>query len=191
MIKSILKIIAFTFGALILIGVAFGGDEETNGNSGADQNSSTSPSQSQPAETESNESIKTLAGLKSAISAELGSETNMGVPRNLEVTMYKRDLYVVFALNENFTNDMMIGRAWTETSMIIELSQESGLSKNLTVNGTLELFDTNGNSLDQRAVFTANFLNDNLPLLNTNNLIGREMWERAATSYFYHPAIQG
>jgi hypothetical protein len=134
--------------------------------------------------------LTTIEGLKSAISDQLGEATNMDVPRNLDVSLYEGDLYVMFALDENFTSNLMIGGAWNEVSDIVKLVQTSGLSENLTVNGTLALIDVNGNELGQQIVFTANFLDDKVPLLNTDNLLGREMWENAASSYIYHPAIR-
>lgn len=152
------------------------------------------PTQSEaPAEDgtlESSEDLSTIEGLKAAISNQLGNETNMGVPRSVGAELVDGDLYVQFALNENFTNNSMIGGAWREVGEVVELVQLSGLSENLTVNGTLELIDANGNSLGQRYVFTANFLDGKVPLLNTENLIGRELWENAATSFIYHPAIR-
>ena len=134
--------------------------------------------------------ITTLEGLTVAISSQLGEVTNMDIPRNLDVTLYEGDLYVAYALNENLTNNLMIGYAWGEVSDIVKLVQASGLSDNLTVNGTLALIDANGNDLGQKSVFTANFLDGKVPLLNTDNLLGREMWENAASSYIYHPAIR-
>lgn len=114
----------------------------------------------------------------------------MKIPRNLDVTIADGDLYVMYALNENLTNNLMIVGAWGEVSDIVKLVQASGLSNNLTVNGTLALIDANGNELGQRIVFTANFEDEKVPLLNTDNLLGREMWENAASSYIYHPAIR-
>jgi hypothetical protein len=134
--------------------------------------------------------ITTLEGLKAAISSLLGEETNMGVPRNLDVSLYEGDLYIAFALNENLTNDLLIVGAWSDVSDIVKLVQDSGLSSNLTVNGTLALIDANGNEVGQKSVFTANFLDDKVPLLNTDNLLGREMWENAASSFIYAPAIR-
>jgi hypothetical protein len=134
--------------------------------------------------------ITTLEGLTAAISSQLGEVTNMDIPRNLDVTLYEGDLYVAYALNENLTNNLMIVGAWGEVSDIVKLVQASGLSDNLTVNGTLALIDANGNELGQKSVFTANFLDGKVPLLNTDNLLGREMWENAASSYIYHPAIR-
>lgn len=134
--------------------------------------------------------ITTLEGLKAAISSQLGEATNMDVPRNLDVTLSDGDLYVMYALNENLTNNLMIGGAWGEVSDIVKLVQTSGLSENLTLNGTLALIDVNGNELGQQIVFTANFLDGKVPLLNTENLLGREMWENAASSFIYHPAIR-
>jgi hypothetical protein len=134
--------------------------------------------------------ITTLEGLKAAIGSQLGEETNMKIPRNLDVTIADGDLYVMYALDENLTNNLMIGGAWGEVSDIVKLVQASGLSNNLTVNGTLALIDANGNELGQRIVFTANFLDEKVPLLNTDNLLGREMWENASSSFIYHPAIR-
>jgi hypothetical protein len=54
----------------------------------------------------------------------------------------------------------------------------------------LALIDENGNELGQQIVFTANFLDGKVPLLNTENLIGRDMWENAASFYIYHPALR-
>jgi hypothetical protein len=84
----------------------------------------------------------------------------------------------------------MIVGAWGQVRDIVKLVQQSGISKNLTVNGTLELIDANGNSLGQQGVFTANLLDNKVPLLNTDNLVGRDLWENAASSFIYHPAIQ-
>jgi hypothetical protein len=134
--------------------------------------------------------VTTLEGLTAAISSKLGQVTHMDVPRNLDVSLYEGDLYVAYALNENLTNNLVIVGAWGEVSDIVKLVQASGLSNNLTVNGTLALIDANGNELGQKSVFTANFLDEKVPLLNTDNLLGREMWENAASSYIYHPAIR-
>lgn len=158
---------------------------ETSQTSSSESPEATSPETSEPAQ-----DITTIEGLKSAISSLLGEETNMDIPRNLDVTLSEGDLYVMYALNENFTSDLMIFGAWSEVSDVVELVQESGLSNNLTVNGTLALIDVNGNELGQQIVFTANFLDGKVPLLNTENLFGREMWENAASSYIYHPALR-
>jgi len=158
---------------------------ETSQTSSSESSEATSPETSEPAQ-----DITTIEGLKSAISSLLGEETNMDIPRNLDVTLSEGDLYVMYALNENFTSDLMIGGAWSEVSDVVKLVQESGLSNNLTVNGTLALIDVNGNELGQQIVFTANFLDGKVPLLNTENLLGREMWENAASFYIYHPALR-
>ena len=158
---------------------------ETSQTSSSESPEATSPETSEPAQ-----DITTIEGLKSAISSLLGEETNMDIPRNLDVTLSEGDLYVMYALNENFTSDLMIYGAWSEVSDVVKLVQESGLSNNLTVNGTLALIDVNGNELGQQIVFTANFLDGKVPLLNTENLLGREMWENAASFYIYHPALR-
>jgi hypothetical protein len=172
--------------------VLFGVSNSLNGG-GSEPDSSATPETSQTA-TEPAPSVEqdltTLEGLTAAISSLLGEETNMGVPRNLDVSLYEGDLYVAFALNENFTNNLMIVGAWDDVSDIVKLVQDSGISSNLTVNGTLALIDANGNELGQKSVFTANFLDNKVPLLNTDNLLGREMWENAASSYIYAPAIR-
>jgi hypothetical protein len=144
-----------------------------------------SPETSEPAQ-----DLTTLEGLKFAIGSQLGELTNMDIPRNLDVTLYEGDLYVMYALDENFTSNFMIVGAWDDVSDIVKLVQASGLSENLTVNGTLALIDENGNELGQQIVFTANFLDGKVPLLNTENLIGRDMWENAASFYIYHPALR-
>jgi len=144
-----------------------------------------SPETSEPAQ-----DLTTLEGLKFAIGSQLGELTNMDIPRNLDVTLYEGDLYVMYALDENFTSNFMIVGAWDDVSDIVKLVQASGLSENLTVNGTLALIDENGNELGQQIVFTANFLDGKVPLLNTDNLIGRDMWENAASFYIYHPALR-
>jgi hypothetical protein len=172
--------------------VIFAFSNSLNGGGSATDPSAT-PDTSESATPENSEvkqDITTLEGLTEAISSKLGESTNMDVPRNLDVSLYEGDLYVAYALNENLTNNLMIIGAWGEVSDIVKLVQESGLSKNLTVNGTLALIDANGNELGQKSVFTANFLDDKVPLLNTENLLGREMWENAASSFIYHPAIR-
>jgi hypothetical protein len=162
-----------------------------SGDSNLDSTATPEASQTEEPDTSEIESdVTTLEGLKAAISGQLGEKTNMDVPRNLDVTLSEGDLYVMYALNENFTNNLMIVGAWSEVSDIVQLVQKSGLSKNLTVNGTLALIDANGNELGQQIVFTANFLDDKVPLLNTDNLLGREMWENASSFYIYHPAIR-
>jgi hypothetical protein len=172
------------FFAIIILSNALMPSENTDGIS--PQSESTNQSET----TEIAADLDSIEGLTAAISNQLGDETNMGVPRNLEAEIVDGDLYVRFALNENFTNNSMIGGAWGEVADVVKLVQLSGLSKNLTVNGTLELIDENGNSLGQRNVFTANFLDEKVPLLNTENLIGRDLWENAASSFIYHPAIR-
>jgi hypothetical protein len=172
------------FFAIIILSNALMPSENTDGTS--PQSDSANQSES----TEIAADLDSIEGLTAAISNQLGDETNMGVPRNLEAEIVDGDLYVRFALNENFTNNSMIGGAWGEVADVVKLVQLSGLSKNLTVNGTLELIDENGNSLGQRNVFTANFLDEKVPLLNTENLIGRDLWENAASSFLYHPAIR-
>jgi hypothetical protein len=154
---------------------------------------SAAPETSQTSSPETSEPVQdltTLEGLKFAIGSQLGELTNMDIPRNLDVTLYEGDLYVMYALDENFTSNFMIVGAWDDVSDIVKLVQASGLSENLTVNGTLALIDENGNELGQQIVFTANFLDGKVPLLNTDNLIGRDMWENAASFYIYHPALR-
>jgi len=163
-----------------------------NGGDG-EPNPTATPEASEVAEQEASEvaqDVTTLEGLKAAIGSLLGEKTNMDVPRDLDVSLVDGDLYVMYALNENFTNNLMIVGAWGEVSDIVKLVQESGLSSNLTVNGTLALIDVNGNELGQQIVFTANFLDDKVPLLNTDNLLGTDMWENASSSFIYHPAIR-
>jgi|688.fasta_scaffold647107_1 hypothetical protein len=172
------------FFALVILSNALMPSENT------DVSSTPSESTSQSETPEITADLNSIEGLTAAIRNQLGDETNMGVPRSLETEIVDGDLYVRFALNENFTNNSMIGGAWGEVGEVVELVQLSGLSKNLTINGTLELIDANGNSLGQRNVFTANFLDDKVPLLNTENLIGRDLWENAASSFIYHPAIR-
>jgi hypothetical protein len=134
--------------------------------------------------------VSTTELLSGALTDVLGQETNTGEPRRVEVSIFEGDLYVSYALDESFTAGSTIVGAWGDTSKIVELVQRSALSDNLTISGTLELIDTNGNSVGQTIVFTANFLDDKVPLLNTENLFGREMWESAASSFVYHPAIR-
>jgi hypothetical protein len=162
-----------------------GGDSEPNSTSTPETSQTATESAPTP-----EQDVTTIEGLKAAIGSQLGEETNMKIPRNLDVTLADGDLYVMYALNENLTNNLMIVGAWGEVSDIVKLVQASGLSNNLTVNGTLALIDANGNELGQRIVFTANFEDEKVPLLNTDNLLGREMWENAASSYIYHPAIR-
>lgn len=135
--------------------------------------------------------VSTIELLTDALTDELGSETNRDVPRNVEVLLMEGALYVSFALNESFSSDATILRSWQETGVVVKLVQRSGLSENLIILGFLELFDTNGNSLGENVVFTANFLDDKVPLLNTENLDGRDLWESAASSFIYHPALKG
>jgi hypothetical protein len=135
--------------------------------------------------------VSTIELLTAALTDELGAETNRDLPRDVEVSLMDGDLYVSFALDESFSSDATISRAWQETATVVKLVQRSGLSKNLTISGFLELVDNNGNSLGENVVFTANFLDDKVPLLNTENLDGRDMWESAASSFIYHPALKG
>jgi hypothetical protein len=134
--------------------------------------------------------VSTIELLTAALTDELGAETNRDLPRDVEVSLMDGDLYVSFALDESFSSDATIRGAWQETATVVKLVQRSGLSKNLTISGFLELVDNNGNSLGENVVFTANFLDDKVPLLNTENLDGRDMWESAASSFIYHPAIK-
>jgi hypothetical protein len=172
--------------------VIFTFSNSLNGGEG-EPNSTVTPGTSETETEETSEAkidVTTLEGLKAAISSQLGEVTNMEVPRNLDVTLSDGDLYVMYALDENLTNNLLIVGAWGDVSDIVKLVQDSGLSKNLTVNGTVALIDANGNELGQQIVFTANFLDDKVPLLNTENLIGKEMWENASSSFIYHPAIR-
>jgi hypothetical protein len=139
---------------------------------------------------DTNPDITSIEGLRAALELELGESTNTGVPRGVEVSISEGDLYVLFVLDENLSNKLTIGSAWTDVSEVVKLVQLSNLSKNLTINGTLELLDSNGNSLGQRSVFTANFIDEQVPLLNTDNLVATESWEGAASSFIYHPAIR-
>ena len=160
--------------------------------SGNDPEPTTSPT-AEPTSTQTEEpapDLTTPEGLAAAITSKLGEENNMGVPRNVDVSLYEGDLFVSYVLDENLTNNLLIVGAWQDIEEIVKLAQLSGLSNNLTVNATLELFDTNGNSVGQTYVVTANFLDDKLPLLNTENLAGRDMWEKASSFYVYHPAIR-
>lgn len=134
--------------------------------------------------------VSTPELLSGALTNVLGQETNTGEPRAVEVSIFEGDLFVSFALDENFTTSSTIISAWVDTSKIVKLVQRSGLSDNLTISGTLDLIDTNGNSVGQTIVFTANFLDGKVPLLNTENLFGRDMWESAASSFVYHPALR-
>ena len=134
--------------------------------------------------------VSTPELLSGALTDVLGQETNTGEPRGVEVSIFEGDLYVSFVLDENLSGSFIIGSAWNDTSKIVKLVQRSGLSDNLTISGTLELIDTNGNSVGQTIVFTANFLDGKVPLLNTENLFGTDMWESAASSFIYHPALR-
>lgn len=156
----------------------------------AEESSSESDAPESPQVSTEIRDVSTLEGLTAALSDELGEETNTGIPRGLDVSIVDGDMYVLFALNENLSRNLTIGSAWQDVSEVVQLVQLSGLSDNLTVNGTAELIDTNGNSLGQRIVLTANFLDDKVPLLNTENIVGRDRWEAAATSFIYHPAIR-
>lgn len=135
--------------------------------------------------------VSTIELLTAALSDELGSETNRDVSRDKEVLVMEGDLYVSFALDEGSSSDSTILRAWQETGVVVKLVQRSGLSENLIISGFLELFDKNGNSVGENVVFTANFLDERVPFLNTENIDGRDMWESAASSFIYHPALKG
>ena len=175
-------------GLVLLLGLSnsLNGGDSVPDPSAAPETSETATPENSEAESD----LTTLEGLTAAISSQLGEVTNMDVPRNLDVSLYEGDLYVAFALNENVTNKLIIVGAWSEVSDIVKLVQESGISSNLTVNGTLALMDANGNDVGQNSVFTANFLDNKVPLLNTDNLLGTDMWENAASSFIYAPAIR-
>lgn len=136
--------------------------------------------------------VSTIELLTAALTDELGAETNRDVPRDVQVLLGEDGyLQVYFSLDEGFSSDATILRAWQETSVVVKLVQRSGLSENLTISGYLELFDTNGNSVGEYVVFNASFWDDKVPLLNTDNLEGRDMWESAATLFIYHPTLTG
>lgn len=179
-LSKLAKSVIVVFALIIILPIVIPAGQESSGDSDAPESPQVS--------TEIRD-VSTIEGLTLALSNELGQETNTGVPRGLDVSISDGDLYVLFALNENLTRNLTIGSAWQDVSEVVKLVQLSGLSNNLTVNGTAELIDTNGNSLGQRIVLTANFLDDKVPLLNTENIVGRERWEAATTSFIYHPAI--
>lgn len=133
--------------------------------------------------------VSTIGSLSDALASQLGQETNEGVPRGVEVSILEDVLYVDFALDTDDSKYLILSTAWYAVDEIVQLVQLSGLSDNLVVNGSLELIDKNGNSLGQGFVFTANFLDDQVQLLNTDRLLGKEAWERAATSFQYHSSL--
>jgi hypothetical protein len=180
-LSKLAKSVIVVFALIIVLPIIVPAGQDSSGDSDSPENPQVS--------TEVRD-VSTIEGLTYALSDELGQETNTGVPRGLDVSIVDGDLYVLFALNENLSRNLTIGSAWQDVSEVVKLVQLSGLSNNLTVNGTLELIDTNGNSLGQRIVLTANFLDDKVPLLNTENIVGRERWEAATTSFIYHPAIR-
>lgn len=128
--------------------------------------------------------VSTIEGLTEAIVGELGQD------RSVDVSISEELMYVSFALDENLTGNLTIGSAWQDVAKVVKLVQRSGLSDNLTISGSLELIDTNGNSLGQQVVFTASFLEDKVQLLNTDNLMGADLWENAASLFVYHPALK-
>lgn len=128
--------------------------------------------------------ITTQEGLKTALTAQLGAE-----PATFDF-LGGNHFYISFEIQDNFTQNLMRTGAWSEVRDIIETVQRSGLGENLTVYGTLELMDENGNSIGQQNVLTVNILDGKLTLLNMEVLRSQDQLERAATSFFYHPAFQ-
>jgi hypothetical protein len=137
----------------------------------------------------SSQDVNTVESLGAVLLSQLGEQTNEGVPRGLDVSLMEGTLFVDFALDKDQSNYLTLSTAWYAVDDIVQLVQLSGLAENLVVNGTLELIDKNGNSLGQGFVFTANFLDQQVPLLNTSRLLGKEAWEKAATSFEYHPTL--
>jgi hypothetical protein len=133
--------------------------------------------------------VGTIETLGAALLTQLGEETNKGEPRGVSVAILDEVLYVDFALDTDESKYLTRSTAWYAVDEIVQLVQLSGLADNLVVKGTLELIDKNGNSLPRDVVFLANFLDNQVPLLNTDRLIGLESWERAATSFYFHPAL--
>lgn len=137
-----------------------------------------------------NSVIDTTDKLQEAIVQKLGKETNRdGVLRNVVVELNgenNSELYITYAMDDNFTEKMTIGQGWSNVEDIITIARQSTFAKNITITGTMELLDKYGNSLGERNIFTPYFDDTSFASINTENLVG-EMYSDAATSVFIHP----
>lgn len=151
------------------------------------QEATEEPAQEATEEPQAQIDITTEAGLKGAVTEQLGAEPSVFL---LLPDEDGEILYIGFEISDNLTANLMRRGAWIQVREILGLVQQSGISKNLTVYGTLELIDNNGNSVGQQNVLTVNFWDERVPLFNLENLQTTEQLERAATSVTYHPAFQ-
>ncbi len=118
--------------------------------------------------------------LSNAITDKLG-DLNRDGPRVESVKYIKKtkDLYITYALNDNFSNNFIRVGAYKDNHAIIQAIRDSGvLVSYLTTNGTFPLQDNLGNPLGEVAVFTMNFPKKSIYEANLDNLPG-EMLEGA------------
>lgn len=188
-----------------LIGQAFDGDDEES-ESGTAEESVVAPEENisgnpgaDVAEEESAEpepepvpeSFSSIEEMESALQAELGEETNMGLPRELSVEFDETDgwLNVSFVINENFTTDSTRRGAWTEIGQTFEFARKVDFVNELTVTAKFPLISELGEELGPQNVVLAYFDAEVYPRINVENLPGERLGE-AATTVQVHPALQ-
>lgn len=136
-------------------------------------------------------SFATMEELKAAIENELGTETNMGLPRELVVELDETDgwLNIRFVMNENLTSNLTLAGAWREIGLVFDLARKADFVKELTVQTSFPLINNLGEELGPQPVVTVYFDADVYPRINRDNLPGDRLGD-AATSVAIHPAFR-
>jgi hypothetical protein len=129
--------------------------------------------------------------LKAAIENELGTETNMGLPRELVVELDETDgwLNIRFVMNENLTSNLTLAGAWREIGLVFDLARKADFVKELTVQTSFPLINNLGEELGPQPVVTVYFDADVYPRINRDNLPGDRLGD-GATSVAIHPAFR-
>lgn len=188
-----------------LIGQAFGGNDEEPGSATSDETvvapeeeTSDDPrvdsAEEEAAEPEPEpvpESFSSIEEMEAALHAELGEETNMGLPRELSVEFDETDgwLNVSFVINENFTTDSTRRGAWREIGQTFEFARKVDFVNELTVTAKFPLISELGAELGPQDVVLAYFDPEVYPRINVENLPGDRLGD-AATAVQVHPALQ-
>jgi hypothetical protein len=129
--------------------------------------------------------------LRQALVQQLGANTNMDVPRAIKVELTSdNETFITLVMNDNFSNSMARGYAFQEIEKVLTITRKSTFAKDMTITFTTELTDKYGKSLGQVNVLTVWFDKEAFKSIVTDNLVGEEMWSRAATSVFIHPALR-
>lgn len=125
------------------------------------------------------------------LSEELGDLNRDGQRINLiDYDEKSKELMVKFALNDNFSNHLIVVGAWGDFADTITAIRSSGLEvKTLYVFGSLPFQDDLGNPTGERDVVGATFLKRALDGANLENLPG-EMLQSAADDWWVNPQLQ-